>query len=153
MGAQYNANAGIYATVGHCTECGVPMLSAWARLSGVSREGHAYHAAHGLCEKHYSYLRRHGSLTAPVERKPRPPRGPDLPFEETLEEYVMIRDDVASIRQAAERMGVKFATLDRLLYRARKQGLSAGLPPLQQRERAMARNRPYRLGDEPLAHR
>lgn len=71
------------------------------------------------------------------------------PLQEVVDEYALIRDDVDSVRQAAERMGMTFAALDKALYRARKQGLRAALPPPGQLDRAMvARNLPRLLSRE-----
>lgn len=60
------------------------------------------------------------------------------PLQEVLDEYAMIRRDVDSVREAAERMGMTFAALDKALYRARKQGLRGTLPPPGQLDRGIA---------------
>lgn len=49
----------------------------------------------------------------------------------------MIRDECASVAQAAERMGMTFSALDRALYRARQQGRTEALPPPQQLDGAL----------------
>lgn len=133
--------AGIYETVGKCRECGSALLSKHAWNIGIRREGHAGHGGRGLCIRCYSRIR---------ERSPRPrgsqrPRAPLRPIEDTLSEYAMIRDDVNSIAQAAERMGMTFVALDRALYRARKKGLDGALPPIAQIDRAIRRGQAHYL--------
>lgn len=60
------------------------------------------------------------------------------PLEEVLEEYALVRADVDSVREAAERMGMSFSALDKALYRARKQGIEGALPPPNQLDRGIA---------------
>jgi hypothetical protein len=138
---------GVFDVVGHCKACGVPLLSSYARTQGVRREGHKYHGARGYCSTHWRRIQRHGRPD--VKLTPIAPRGGPRATvrtrEEVLEEYAMVRDEVRSIRQAAERMGMKFSTLDRALYRARQEGIRAALPPQEQMDRAEAQGRPYEL--------
>lgn len=66
-----------------------------------------------------------------------------IPREHLLDDYVSIRHDCASIREAAVRMGVGFARLDMALYRARRDGDTRGVAPFAQRERALDQGRPF----------
>jgi transposase-like protein len=105
----------------------------WSK--GNRPPGHRTHKAHGLCDLCY-------------KRSIRPNPREFWTAEEMLEEYQMIRDDVASIRQAAERMGIKFSRLDRALYRARKRGDSRGNAPLDQINRAIQWGSPAPVAKE-----
>lgn len=125
---------GVYTVVGNCTECDIPMMSTSAWRAGVQPDGHAVHAGHGLCRKHY-WRWQSGSIETKTLRS----------RDEVLEDYLMIRDDVANIRQAADRMGMTFAALDRALYRARLDGDDRAMPPSTQALRAASRGAPYRI--------
>lgn len=124
-------------TGGKCRVCGIPMVSKHVRVP----EGHRRHNGNGLCNTHDYRARRYGDADADLSRTPRPrARGSEWrTADEVLEDYDMIRDQVASVAQAAERMGMTASALDRALYRAREAGDRRGLPPLTQIDRAIAR--------------
>ena len=125
--------------VGRCKACDVPMMSEYAWKMGMRPEGHAYHAAHGLCGKHYNRWKRFGTTELVGRRAAIKPRGPaQRRLDEVLEEYAMVRDDVGHLRQAAERMGMSYSALDKALYRARKKGLPGAQLPMQQLDRIAA---------------
>lgn len=118
-------------------ECGVQLCSRWP---GSPRpEGARPHDARGLCRRCYNRWSRNGDFSkrAAVPSRRRQPGTRDTPREETLDEYTLIRHDVQSIRQAAERMGVTFSSLDKALYRARRDGDERGNAPLAQVHRAI----------------
>jgi len=128
-----------YPTVGHCRVdgCGKPMLAKWAWTKGVRREGHVSEGADGICRKHHTRLKRNGTTDLlPREARPYTPRTADFRTRsEVLEDYLMIKSDVSSVREAAQRMGMSFAALDMALYRARKDGVAEAHPPVDQIER------------------
>lgn len=64
-------------------------------------------------------------------------------IEGIIEDYDMIRDSVNHIRQAADRIGIGYTRLDKILYRARQKGDPRGRPPLEQFERAIDRGAPF----------
>jgi hypothetical protein len=123
------------ATVGHCIVegCGKPMISKWAWTQGVRREGHVSAGAQGICRKHYVRLQRTGTTDLVPRTREYVPRTSDFrPRREVLEDYLMIKSDVSSIAQAAERMGMTASALDMALYRARRDGHEEATPPLNQ---------------------
>jgi len=141
------SNSDQYATVGHCRveDCGKPMLSKWAWEGGVRREGHVSAGAHGMCRKHHVRWLRTGQTELLPRTSVRRARTSEnfRGRQEVLEDYLLIKDDVASVREAAERMGMTFSALDMALYRARKDGHEEASPPLKQIERTPGR-RPRR---------
>jgi hypothetical protein len=72
---------------------------------------------------------------------------------DVLSDYALIRDDVDSVREAADRMGMTFAALDQALYRARRKGLSGALPPPRQLERGLVSRVSSHLVSEGLGGR
>lgn len=118
-----------------CAACRAPMVprARWTR--GERPEGHKPIGARGLCRPCYRRELR--------AEKFAPRRNRSL-FE-VLEDYRMIRDDVATVAQAAERMGMTYAALDKALYRARRRGMEGALPPRQQLERAIAKGQAGQL--------
>lgn len=124
-----------------CSKCGTPTVSThqWYTL-GQRPPGHLPRgrmAPTPMCRPCYQRLRNEESgrhdrcprcITGTRELRPR---------EEVLEDYAMIRDDVTSVHEAAHRMGMSFAALDRALYRARQDGDRRALPPLPQLERGI----------------
>ena len=131
------------------------LLDEYAR---IRPEVHSLRQAAALLGVHHSTLSRaitrgresgHPEAILPTPRpRAEKPQGDRVhrPLQEVVDDYSMIREDVDSVRQAAERMGMTFAALDKALYRARLQGLRAALPPPGQLERAMvARNLPRLL--------
>lgn len=117
----------------HCRaeDCGLPMVSS-GYGQGMVPDGHVRHGGHGYCSKHYYRWRRHGDTSKtlrPVPGRRKKPGTIGRSREEVLEEYAMIRDEVDSVAQAAERMGMTYAALDRALYRARKAGIPGAVPP------------------------
>jgi hypothetical protein len=122
-------------------DCDLILVPKNRYYKGPKTPGTAAAGGHGLCQKHHHRMVRNG--TTDRQRPHRP--GPRLTSvrehrsrEEVLEDYALIRDDVNSIAQAAERMGMTFSALDMALYRARKLGDPRALPPLPQLERAIA---------------
>lgn len=139
------AQPGTYEVVGHCKAegCGIPMVSKWAWTIGVRPAGHVSAGGLGLCRKHHYRFLRNGTTEKlpPVARKPR--GGTHRSRQEVLEDYLMIKDSVSSIREAAERMGMTFAALDTALYRARLDGVTEAMPPIDQVVRADSRGIVY----------
>lgn len=131
-------DAGVYRTVGTCRVCKHPMLSKHAWALGVRREDHVRKGIGDLCHRHMERLRKHGSLRTRKERGQPRYTGPGRTRQEILEDYTMIRDEVSSVRQAAERMGMTFSALDKALYRARLDGVAGAMPPPNQVDRALA---------------
>lgn len=62
--------------------------------------------------------------------------------EEVIEDYAMIRDEVPTVRAAAERMGMTYKALDKALYRARRRGDERAQIPLASLEKMIAAGRP-----------
>lgn len=123
--------------VGVCPDCDRPMVSKQAWEQGVRPEGHTYAGGHGYCRRDYLRRKRREPDYVPPPRgpratKPRTTRTRD----EVLEDYVLIKDDVSDVRQAADRLGMSFAALDMALYRARKEGIEEAALPVSQRQRA-----------------
>lgn len=121
---------------GRCLVCAVPLVGTytWATMTPEKRVGKAVHQGKSLCQKHYSRARRHGSPVAPRPAwKPRPPRTASLPAEEILEEWVTLRRSGESVASAAERLGVTYAALDKLLWRARQRGDARAALPQERR--------------------
>lgn len=131
---------GQYDTVGHCAApgCGKPMLSTYAWRIGIRKPGHVSKGAGDLCRKHHMRFKRNGTTERQVPRPSKRRGRESRSREEILEEYAMIRDSVATVREAADRMGLSFSALDKALYRARKEGLAEAALPRQQLERAIA---------------
>lgn len=123
-------------------ECGIPLVSkhSWYVL-GIQPEGHLPNAGRDMCRRHYHRFTKFGSPDVVLPERNVAGR----PRDEVLEDYLMIRDDVASIRQAADRMGMTFHALDRALYRARLDGDDRAMPPSTQALRAASRGMPYRI--------
>jgi hypothetical protein len=135
--AGHLVDQGSYRQVGECRVCGVPMVgkNAWQR--GTRPEGFARHDGHGYCSKHYAQVVRRGQIPTNHTRergprrryRPRPDgRAPIRTRDEVLEDYLLIRDEVFSVAQAAERMGMTEAALEKALERARKDGLDGRTP-------------------------
>lgn len=125
--------------VGVCPDCDRPMVSKPAWEQGIRPEGHTYSGGFGYCRRDYLRRKRREPDYVPRQRGPRGPRPEARPLrtrDEVLEDYVIIKDDVSSVRQAADRMGMSFAALDMALYRARKDGIEEAAPPVSQRLRA-----------------
>jgi hypothetical protein len=93
---------------GPCGRCGRPMVSQRAE---VVPEGAVRHNARGLCTGCRSHAVRHG-LLADYERATRS-------IEETLTDYKVLRDRGLDHEQVAEHLGMKPASLQRALERAR----------------------------------
>jgi len=109
-----------------CRVCGVGLVTKerWAGLGVEARAKVRAHAGQGLCRSHYIKLRRYGDAAYVPRRKsgPDPHRSAPRSRAEVLEEYRHIKDDVGSIAQAAERMGMKKNALEMALTRARRAG-------------------------------
>ena len=69
--------------------------------------------ARGLCNKCYKRAYRAGTLDDVATRRP---------LAEVLDEWVLLRDDGISVRDAAPRLGMTFPALDQHLVRARRRG-------------------------------
>lgn len=142
-----NPKAGIYETVGHCVVegCGLPMVSKHAWDRGVRKPGHVSKGGRDMCRKHYTRFVRSGSTErrVAVGRGSREQQASKRSREEVIEDYSMIKDDVTSIAQAAERMGMSFAALDKALYLARLDGDRRAMPPSSQLDRAIRRGARY----------
>ena len=80
------------------------------------REGR--HQGRGLCNPCYKTLHRDGGL----EDYPRMFHAAD----EVLDDWVFLRDQGYTIRNAAPRMGMTFAALEKALERAKKRGDQRG---------------------------
>lgn len=123
--------------VGVCPDCDRPMVSKQAWEQGVRPEGHTYAGGFGYCRRDYLRRKRREPDYVPPPRAPRATSERSIRTrDEVLEDYVIIKDDVSSVRQAADRMGMSFAALDMALYRARKDGIEEAAPPVSQRLRA-----------------
>lgn len=96
-----------------CLDCDRPMHPKHHRARGVPR-----HVGRGLCRTCYKAAQVSGSLVD-FER---------LTFsaDELLDEWVLLRGEGYTVRQAAPRIGVSFAALDRALYRAVARGDDRG---------------------------
>lgn len=121
-----------------CRVCGTPTVAQRPWLRGVRPEGHVLRRHAGICT---SCEWQEKSLTA----KPGEPGSgtQNRSREDVLDDYVTIRGDVRSIREAAERLGMTFAALDKALYRARRLGDPRGAAPAAQRIRAVDRGQPF----------
>lgn len=124
-----------------CLNCARSMVPHTAWEAGMRGNADTYHKARGLCVSCYSRWKR-AQLPARPSRPRRPP-SPIIPADDLLTEYAVIRPSCQSIREAADRMGVTFARLDRALYRARRRGDRRGLAPWPQRQKAIDRGNPF----------
>lgn len=130
-----------------CSCCKIGLVSklTWETWTPAEREleTRRKHAGLGLCPSCYWRLKRYGDPAHKAPYTARPARGGyenQRSMEDTLEEWVMIRDgsgpgkfkayrytkDPRSLRFVAERMGMTLSALDQALYRARKAGDSRG---------------------------
>lgn len=124
-----------------CSLCQYPMQTSWKYQNPATRiHGYRRKARGSLCntcvrriERRRARQRETGTSATSFRSRA-----------EVLEDYAMIKDDVSSIAEAAERMGMLWSTLDRALYRARLDGHAVAMPPKDQLERAIARGQPYR---------
>lgn len=124
----------------HCVNpaCGVGLVSKNRWKQGVRPEGVRPHGGRGYCAACYRRLGRYGTTEHQGYVAPKRRAGIiHRPLEEVLEDYLLIRDDVQNIREAAERMGMRFSALDRALYRARKNGDTRANAPVTQIDRAI----------------
>lgn len=72
------------------------------------------HFGRGLCGRCYDRHQRGGTLIDfPLA---------GYPAEELLTEWEILRSEGHSVRQAAERLGMKYATFDKALQRAQRRG-------------------------------
>lgn len=92
-----------------CLDCGRAMRTWRSKPDGRRRS-----VGRGLCETCHQRHRNHGTLSD-FERRTRP-------ADEVLEDWDFLRHQGYSIRDAAERMGMTHAALDKALYRAARRG-------------------------------
>lgn len=128
----------------NCAACGIEIVpsSTWRVLSPEGRKGKACNGGRSLCRRHYNRWARTGDPLGSVPRKPRKPatRTTDIrPREDVLVEWMAIRPSVRSVAEAAERMGMTAAALDKALYRARQAGDDRGVLPQHIRPRSVYR--------------
>lgn len=121
--------------IGTCSVCEVPLVSHYRWFTLNQRpEGTAPRGGQGLCRNHYQQARR-DAQPKPHSLNVRGSEGRSA--EEVLEDYHMIRDDVSTVAEAADRMGMSWSALDKALYRARQRGDDRALPPQDQLERGI----------------
>lgn len=110
-----------------CRICGVSMVprSAWDK--GLRPDGYRPHRGRSLCSTHYRRAIKEGTLGQYGLLQSARTR------QEVLEDYMLIRDEVSSIEQAAARMGMTASALEKALERARKAGSTEALTPNQLR--------------------
>lgn len=129
-----------------CQDCGRTMVSQYGWNHGMRRGAETYcHKDNGLCRACDQRLVRAELRALGIPRPDRQRGGKQVReiVESYLDEYDHLRDSVSSIREASERLGITFARLDKMLYRARKRNDPRGRPPLEQYERALDRGAPY----------
>lgn len=93
--------------VGLCVLCDIPMCS--ARITPPRGAWYDKHKGRGLCSGCYGVNRRRGTL-AKFSRTTRL-------REDTFSEWQLLKSTGATRREAAERMGITVAALDRVRYR------------------------------------
>ena len=93
----------------NCLDCGRP-----TRAKNSKPDGRPRFIGRGLCEACHQRHRKRGTLSD-FERRTRP-------ADEVLEDWDFLRRQGYSIRDAAERMGMTHAALDRALCRAANRG-------------------------------
>lgn len=129
-------------TVCKVDDCDLIIIPERQYYRSTKAPGTAPLGGYGMCKKHYNRWVRNGTTERKQQHRPAPRSLESYRVyrtrEEVLEEYAMVRRDVTSVRQAAERMGMTFSALDMALYRARKLGDERALPPPAQIDRAIA---------------
>lgn len=120
------------ATARECADCRARMVypNYIARFPELLERGLVRAGGRGYCKPCYYRHRRAGEFEG--DRRGRP-------IEETLEDWVFLRDDGVPLAEAARRMGMTEKALDKALYRARKKGDPRGsLYPFGNRPRRAA---------------
>ena len=98
-----------------CTSCGYPTVDYRIRQADPTVRAHTRsYTGRGLCTTCYHRARKDGTIFD-FERQV-------WPADELLDEWVLLRDDGYSVRQAAERIGVTWVALDRATARAKRAG-------------------------------
>lgn len=146
-----------------CSKCGRSMVGehSWRLGDRRGADTYSHSMRSGLCAACGVRKRRRARkvyVPTPPELKVTPGRKVDRSeTEEILDEYAMIRSSCGTIRQAAERMGIGYARLDKMLYRARQRGDDRGNPPqaqaiaAQDRGAAFGRSHPHRSPEREAA--
>lgn len=100
-----------------CSYCGQPTTTRTALQRFPSLRGQYRENRKGdLCQRCYGRSLKSGALDLRVRKA-----------DEVLDDWAMMRDDEnPTIKAAAERLGMKWKTLEKALYRARKRGDSRG---------------------------
>lgn len=116
-----------------CTvkDCGVKMQSKYLWRQGIRLPGaETYHGGREMCSTHYCRWTRNGRTDIiPVGERKKPSRGdrrPDIPREYVLSDWIILRAQGLTYRQAAPRIGMTEEALEQALRRARKRGDSRG---------------------------
>lgn len=126
-----------------CPECKRTMVAHWSWLYGDRRGAETYwhDGRSGLCRAcaQRAERRRFGRR----DRQSRRVYTHSPETENLLNEYAFIRDSVNHIKEAASRIGVGYARLDKILYNARKRGDSRGTAPLRQVLHAIDHGTPF----------
>jgi hypothetical protein len=104
--------------VRRCRRCPYPLVP--VRTAGQA--GWRRHAGRGLCDSCRSRARANGELID-FERFTRS-------RDELLDEWVLLRAEGYTMRQAAERLGMAYTAFERAYYRARRDGDPRALPAL-----------------------
>jgi hypothetical protein len=121
--------------VGACIAdgCGKVMQTKCSWAAGVRLPGaETYHCGRMLCVVHYSRWRVNGHtgiIPRDQRRKPPPRRsgpGSSLPADILLEDWVLLRSEGLTWKQAAPRIGVSESAMEKALHRARQRGDDRG---------------------------